>query len=62
MHVVAGKYVIVSVRRENEVNWLCLLFGIMYSHKVLIVVSVQKNQQKKSRNALVAMSNWSSGR
>ena len=47
MHVVTGKYVIVSVHRENEVNWLCLLFGIMYSHKVLIVVSVQKKTTKK---------------
>ena len=50
MHVVTGKYVIVSVRRENEVNWLCLLFGIMYSHKVLIVVSVQKKKQKKKES------------
>ena len=49
MHVVTGKYVIVNVRRENEVNWLCLLFGIMYSHKVLIVVSVQQKKTAKKR-------------
>ena len=49
MHVVTEKYVIVNVRRENEVNWLCLLFGIMYSHKVLIVVSVQTKKKKKQQ-------------
>ena len=41
---------------KYEVNWLCLLFGIMYSHKVLIVVSVQ--QKKKTAKKRVGTHWW----